>query len=183
MSEKELEIEGPGLVRAHFTRAFTAVVYLGDTPVRIAGPGNAAERRLRCVLGNGETLRIESAGFFTHTVDVVARKEHNSGIPVELAVPEDRPLSLREEMKRYIREMVSQTADQRGEETFEEADDFEVFDADELDLEHSPYEIMEMAPEDLPSADEDPKDSPESESESQAEKPPSQAEPAPSEAP
>lgn len=62
------------------------------------------------------------------------------------AVPHgwERPLSLHEQIKRFIRSEMSMQAQLQGEESFEEADDFEV-DEDPDPL--SQYEIVEAAPE------------------------------------
>lgn len=64
--------------------------------------------------------------------------------PVSLPHGWERPLSLHEQIKRFIRSEMSQQAQLAGEETFEEADDFEV-DEDPDPL--SQYEIPEAAPE------------------------------------
>lgn len=69
--------------------------------------------------------------------------------PTPVSVPANwqRPLSLHEEIKRFVRVEMSRQAADQGEETFEEADDFDV-DDDEVDP-ASPYEFREM-PEDGP---------------------------------
>lgn len=55
--------------------------------------------------------------------------------PTPVAVPVRRPLTLREEMQRFIRTELSQEMAARGEPTFEEEDDFEIDDYDDdLDL-------------------------------------------------
>lgn len=66
--------------------------------------------------------------------------------PRPVSVPHgwQRPLTLQEEIRRYIRVEMSKQAAQDGEETFEEADDFDVEDEDDL---ASPYEIPEGLPE------------------------------------
>lgn len=63
-----------------------------------------------------------------------------------VAVPHnwDRPLSLHEEIKRFVRIELSRTAEMQGQESFEEADDFDV---DEEPDPLSPYELQEGAPE------------------------------------
>lgn len=62
--------------------------------------------------------------------------------PTPMEVPHDwkRPLSLHEEIRRFVRSELSRQAEAQGEESFEEADDFDV-DEDPDPL--SPYEIPE----------------------------------------
>lgn len=80
--------------------------------------------------------------------------------PVEIPGKMQRPLSLREEMKRFIREELSKGAESVGVETFEEADDFEEDDPDiELTTGYTVTELQAVEPiDDLngdPSADSD----------------------------
>jgi len=53
------------------------------------------------------------------------------------------PLSLREEMQRFVRQEVSRVADNNEVETFEEADDFEVSEDPDLTSE---YTVLELQP-------------------------------------
>lgn len=66
--------------------------------------------------------------------------------PTPVAVPHNwnKPLSLAEQIKRFVRNELSIQAAAEGQESFEEADDFEV-DEDPDPL--SPYELAEAAPE------------------------------------
>lgn len=64
--------------------------------------------------------------------------------PVEVGHHEE-PLTLREEMRRFIRAELSNQAEHSGMETFEEADDFEV---DEPDLFTTEHTVLEMHEED-----------------------------------
>lgn len=61
--------------------------------------------------------------------------------PTPVEVPLFRPLSIHEEMKRFIRSEMSRQAAEAGQESFEEADDFDVGDDDEI---VSPYEMVEL---------------------------------------
>lgn len=64
--------------------------------------------------------------------------------PTPIAVPAHfkRPPSLQEQIKSLIRNELSQRASEADEESFEEADDFEL--DDDADLPHSMHEISEM---------------------------------------
>lgn len=64
--------------------------------------------------------------------------------PVSVPLAFQRPLSLQEEIKRYVRVHISQAAAAHEQETFEEADDFDVDEDGDL---FSPYELRDAAPE------------------------------------
>ncbi len=74
-------------------------------------------------------------------VPVTDGKEYLDSTPVELPVGYEKPLTLREDMMRFIREEVSAVAASNQAETFEDADDFDVMD-DELP--DSVYEFAEL---------------------------------------
>lgn len=74
--------------------------------------------------------------------------------PMSLPSGWDRPLSLSEQIKRMVRVELSRQAVDDGQESFEEADDFDVEDEEAEFL--SPYEVSEMAPEPLQGVDPDP---------------------------
>ena len=63
-------------------------------------------------------------------------------MPVELPVGHDRPLTLRQELQRYVRYELSREKEAEGFESFEEADDFEPEDS-EKDW-ASQYELTEL---------------------------------------
>jgi len=65
-------------------------------------------------------------------------------IPVELIGGNERPLTLREEMRRFVRQELSIRAADQGAGTFEEEDDF-TDDLEEPDL-TSRYTVQELAP-------------------------------------
>lgn len=54
--------------------------------------------------------------------------------PTPVAVPLRRPLTLREEMQRFIRTELSQEMAKQGEPTFEEEDDFYIEDEEDMDI-------------------------------------------------
>lgn len=84
--------------------------------------------------------------------------------PVEVPINLSMPLSVPEQIARGIRLELSRQAQSRGMESFDDADDF---DMDDDDLPFSPYEIIDMKPEEvIPS--EPPKDQVTSKAESEA---------------
>lgn len=71
-------------------------------------------------------------------------KEFNDGIPVAGQVGSVAPPSIQEMIQQYIRVQVSSQADSDGEETFEEADDFEEETSDEDFLPLTHHEVLGM---------------------------------------
>lgn len=131
------------LYRCEFQVDFWATVFVEKDPVRMGAPGSSDSRKLTIIVHPGERLEIETEGYWTYVTEDLG-PEKNNGIPHSIAVPEEyeKPLSLREEMRRYIRSEISAVASQQGMETLEEANDFEVDDDDDDIL--SPYEVVEM---------------------------------------
>lgn len=70
--------------------------------------------------------------------------EHPDPTPIEIP-GQERPLPLREEMRRYVREQIGQLAHHGGAGDFEDEDDFEL-DEPLADI-VSQYTVTEMAPE------------------------------------
>ncbi len=68
------------------------------------------------------------------------RKEYPDSTPIEVPIGYDTPLPLREEMRRFIKQELSAAAESAGEETFEEADDFDIDEEETL----SPYELTDL---------------------------------------
>ncbi|AXH73156.1 MAG: hypothetical protein [Microviridae sp.] len=74
----------------------------------------------------------------------VSQPEYNSGVPMVGMPGTVQPPSIQEMIRQYIRTEVSDQADQDGEETFEEADDFEVDGDDEDMLPMTHHEVLAM---------------------------------------
>lgn len=66
--------------------------------------------------------------------------------PVEVPLNMKRPLTIQEEIQRFIRVEASLAAQAAEQETFEEADDFDVGDDPEIT---SPYELDDSIPEEI----------------------------------
>lgn len=91
-------------------------------------------------------VEIPDGAFYTFSsVQLPSPKEKPDPIPVELPSDLRAPLSLKEEMRRFIREEFSNYAQDQGAPSFEEEDDFDIPD-DEPAL-FSPYEVQDMNPE------------------------------------
>lgn len=70
--------------------------------------------------------------------------------PTPMEVPQTgyRPITLRDEMRRFVQQAVSEQASDRGFETFEEADDFEIDEAEQEEAALlSAYTVVDTIPE------------------------------------
>lgn len=84
----------------------------------------------------------------------VPGQEHLDPLPHSLAITGNPPLSIHDEMKRFIRAELSAHYDERGEESFEDSEDFDVNDDDFDEFAGwSNHEINEMLSEELNSYD------------------------------
>ena len=91
--------------------------------------------------------------FWQYYVDMRSDgKEYPDPTPVEVPVDCRQPPSLREEMRRFIREEFSRNAEQTGQETFEDSDDFDIEGEDDF---VSPYEMVDMIDEEPLEREED----------------------------
>ncbi len=79
-------------------------------------------------------------------------------IPIAPTVNQSKPETLQDEIRRFIRQEVSTHAELAGNESFEEADDFEEENPEHLDL--SPYEFVEIQEEYIPEVTADPTQAP-----------------------
>lgn len=114
--------------------------------LRILGPNNAQKRTLVCVLPACEALEIEcdKSVCWSYEYQVVpGRQEEPDQTPVEIMPGQIRPESLQEIMARMIQDRFDEMARDKGMETFEEADDFDMDD----ELPRTPYEMVDMDPE------------------------------------
>lgn len=130
-----------------------------DSDTRLVCYGLYKSKR-HAILGSGTKFKVQTGAFkkleiwttdqcfwtYSETKNYVGNPVDST--PMELAI-EDKPPSLREEMRDYIREILSTQANMTGHETFEESFDFDI--EDEFDP-TSPYEMTDMVTEyeDLP---------------------------------
>lgn len=124
-------------------------------PSTLFGPSSATDRRCVFVAPDGvvcfEVRCPERAKWQVEFV-TRAKKEVPDGTRVELGIPRRRPNSLAEDMKRFIREELSRQAEEQEFETFEEADDFDIWDEPPDPI--SRYEMSELQEEaEIPDAD------------------------------
>lgn len=126
----------------------------------LLGPFKPDARQLRYRLAAGtdhiEVATAKSTFWQLSILYVPDGKEHLDPTPIEIPAGFDKPPSLRDEMRRFIREEFARSAvDAEDAETFEEADDFDI---DEDPDPFSQYEVMDMV-------EEEPIDTPETPSE------------------
>lgn len=137
-------VHGPGTFTVLTIEPFAVYLLRGKKRMRILGPLAVTDRRLTFTLAEGDHVEVVTEGDWSVTGSPrVHHKEKNNGVPVELGIPTERPLSLREEMQRYIRNEISIAAAARGYETVDEANDFDIDDEEDLPS-MTGYEILEM---------------------------------------
>ena len=85
-------------------------------------------------------MRISKAAHWTYQTTDRHQVEHPDLTPIEIPVDLANP-SYEDEMRRIVREELSKNAESQGDETWEEADDFNI--PDESD-DPSQYEMSEM---------------------------------------
>ena len=111
----------------------------------LLGPLSVGARSFKIKTGSIPSILIETKGVVSHHVQDSTPKPLDS-TPIEVIL--EKPLSLREEIQRYIREEVSSyAASHQGTETFEEADDFDIeddFDAEVIFSQHELTELQEL---------------------------------------
>ena len=157
----EVAVQSGSIVHIAADHTFTVYGTDGETAVAILGPRNEMDRALKMVVPSDvRALRIKCGKQtkWTITETVRQRKEVPDNTPLEVGVPIERPPSIHEEMKRFIREEVGRRyAEAEGRGTWDEEDDFDVPDDEELT---SPYEFTEMQEEEpLVSGTEEPEPS------------------------
>lgn len=128
--------------------SFTAYSMDGTKRETILGPFKPDQRRVIARLPIG-CKRIDVATakstFWQLVIDYrTDGKEYPDQTPIEVPLNMKKPESLRDTMRRFIREEFSREAVMSEKESFEEANDFDI--DDETDL-LSPYEITDMEPE------------------------------------
>ncbi len=157
---KRIELEGPKRVVINADGEFH--IHKGDSDGKKAeriGPDVSVSRSfvfdVDSVSDHFWIDCVSTVKWSMKVLDLVNHKEFPDPTPIEIPIGYSKPLTLREDMRRFIREEYSAHAAQQGEETFEEADDFDIGDADEAP---SPYELFDMIEEFVP--DEQEKDTP-----------------------
>ncbi len=159
-SEK-FKIEPPLRLTVEADGEFTVFSLRGNKREAIVAPRKVSDRYSTCDLRgdvDGFEVRVKPTCLWAMSVLPLANGERVDNTPVEVPVGYGHPTPLRDQMKMWIREEMSLAAELEGEESFEEADDFDVDDVDEVDL-ASPYEMTELQEEFVDpevSADDDP---------------------------
>ena len=139
---KVIPVEGPARVGIRADGPFTVYGLADGKRVSILGPKNEQARVARFSLAEHITPEIVCEDSVCWTLDYQANRSAEVLDKTPMEIPIDvRPPSIREEMRQYIRTVISQNAEEVGVGTFEEEDDFDI--PDEFDP-ISPYEIQEM---------------------------------------
>ncbi len=142
---KVIELQGPIRVVIVTDGPFTVYGMDGKKKSSILGPVMVDQRWFSFVLNpplTGFMIQAkQTVSWDLSFLDATDGKEYNDNIPVELPIGYEKPLTLKEDMMRFIREEVSSAADRQGVETFDDADDFNLLDEEEP---LSEYEFAEL---------------------------------------
>lgn len=137
--------------------SFTAYGVVKDKRELVLGPFKADARRIRYLLPNGYShfeVATAKSTFWQYKISYQPDGlSYPDATPVALPLNADKPLSLREEMRRFIRQEFSSRAEIDEQETFEEANDFEI-DEDPDPISH--YELIDLVDEYPESESQDP---------------------------
>ena len=128
------------------------VIYLLKDGEResIIGPRDSNVRQINFILPNNSSIEVVCQDLVMYSViakELPEDREIPDPRPLEAAISTESPLSLRDEMKRFIRQEFSRQAEVQGEESIEDADDFDIEDDDML---YSPHEYKELQDDYLP---------------------------------
>ena len=128
----ELELKRPYRVDIQADGPFTATIQK-DKHAQIIGPFNENDRRLTVEIKDVPAKLVVKCLKKVHwTADLKQIRGPGDPVdPIPIEVPEEyqKPLSLKEEMKRFIVEEMA--ASQQGAGSFDEEDDFEIEDEEE----------------------------------------------------
>lgn len=130
-------------VSLSFTGEFKIYGLYEGERVEILAPNNINDRAAKLTLRTLNSIEIICGKSVDWTYDLKPMsdgKEYPDPRPVELTIAANRPLTLREEMQRFIRTEVSLATELAGGTSFESEDDFDVED----DFPTSEYELTEM---------------------------------------
>ncbi len=157
---KVVELSEPTKVVIVTDGPFTVYGMDGKKKLSILGPAMETHRSCAFVLMpplTGFMVAVKpQISWSVSYVDLTDGKEWNDLTPVEMPIGYDKPMSLEETMKLFIRDEISRVAEAKGRESFEEADDFDVGDDEMV----TPYELDDMQ-EDAEAAEyQDPTDEP-----------------------
>ena len=154
----ELPVTARSVVSLRASGEFYVQAHGKDGLISMLGPARSIDRFLRVRVPEGCTKLVVKC---KPSINWQCAEAHYNGqeradpIPVEMPIGGGRPDTLAELIQKYVREAVSSQAEAEGKETFEEANDFDVEDPFEIEMEDSRYtEMEEEVP--LPLEDPDP---------------------------
>lgn len=108
----------------------------------IVAPNNSTERWFKTFLNPGDKMELYTSGHWTYNIALLKSSgEKNSG---EILLDEDEEMSMYDRLRAEMMQKISDYADSKGLDSFEDDDDFD----DDFESEHlSHYEKKEMAEE------------------------------------
>ncbi len=162
---KLVKVSAPSRIVVQSDGEFAVYAMEGDFKVDVLGPSSASDRI--CVVDlvgelDGIFVSVKpSVRWSCRFLNLTDGKEYLDPTPVEIPVGYEKPLSLKQDMMRFIREEVSASADRNGADSFDESDDFDIgfedepvsdYEFAELQDDYEPEEVV-VAPEEPPKKD------------------------------
>lgn len=142
---KTYGVDAPrGVVTIRCDSGFRAYGLIGKEKAILLGPQNSTNRVLRVDVEGIDAVHVEAddnQAFHDFAFTPSSRYEKHDPTPVEIPLGLDRPETLEDIVRRFVRHEASIQAEESGHETFQEANDFDVSDEDEF---KSPYELSDM---------------------------------------
>lgn len=133
------------VIRIEADASFSAYGLTGGKREHLFGPFKSDGRLLTTRIPDGVTqieIATAKSTFWQWTIKYIPDgKEHLDLTPLEIPIGFQQPPSLQDEMRRFIREEFGRVAESSEQETFEEADDFDI---DEDPDPFSAYEMVDM---------------------------------------
>lgn len=141
---QKIKVASPAIITIKADAGFTAYGCVSGKPVYVLGPFNNSQMIRVTTDPEITELEVKTSKSTNYNVVIQEIKRHDpvDPTPIDMALDKHRPPSLKDEMKRYIRETLSTYMHDKYEaETFEEANDFDVDTSDDWT---SPYELQDM---------------------------------------
>jgi hypothetical protein len=142
----EYVVEGDSKVTIRCTEEFTVMVQKsGSKDKSIVGPNSSTDRLFVYVAGDLDTIICDTKGLSTTLVTPMSpRAETPLGRSLTVTV-DDTEMTVADQVRLQVAQIMSQTADKHGYDTLEDEDDLDYEDDDEGFTPLTPYEYKEMS--------------------------------------
>ena len=121
---------------------FNVYMSLGDEKFTPIGPASANSRYFKRKFEKDTELHITCDGIFSLNENIISpRREIPSGEKLVEIIPEDE-MNMYDRLRAELLQVMSDMSSKKGDETFDESDDYELEEDDDTPL--TPYEFADM---------------------------------------